>query len=403
MKLIIIIYKFFLSRRYKVEIKNTEILKHNWPVLLLPNHVALIDPQILIVFLYKYLKLSPVASEKFFNVPVLKQIMKAFWTIPIWEMDQWSDAEKVKAVFSKVSEAMKEGKNILIYPSWEIYKQGFESIIWKQAVYNIVQNMSENTKVIWLKQSGLWGSMWSRAWDDWKTGFFTLFWKSVFYTIVNLIFFVPKRKVNIELEDISKQINLYKKMSLLEFNKYLESFYNRTVIIPSQPSLKSKGRSQIFIEKVNFIKHYRFYNNVKNRKEIEVIKWSLAELNNIKNHDLSKIDEKIKNKIIEKISAIKEIDINIPSQPSLKSKGRSKINEKSKLIVDLFFDSLDLAEIKSFVAGNFPWASNPPIWDLKTVWDLIIMAVGQSDNIEEIKKCEWQSFWKKGDLRENIV
>jgi len=40
--------------------------------------VALVDPQILMVFLNKYLKLSPVASELFFNIPVLKQIMKYF-------------------------------------------------------------------------------------------------------------------------------------------------------------------------------------------------------------------------------------------------------------------------------------------------------------------------------------
>jgi len=74
----------------------------------------------------------------------------------------------------------------------------------------------------------------------------------------------------------------------------------------------------------------------------------LKELNNIKNHDLSKIDQKIKDSIIEKISLIKEIE-------------KSNITENSKLVIDLFFDSLDLAEIKSFVAGNFKDSSNPPI------------------------------------------
>gem|GEM_PF-5542177 len=63
-------------------------------------------------------------------------------------------------------------------------------------------------------------------------------------------------------------------------------------------------------------------------------------MKNTKNHDLSQIDEKIKNKIIEKIVLIKEID-------------KKNILENSKLIVDLFFDSLDLAEIKSFVQANF--------------------------------------------------
>ncbi len=392
MKIIILIYKFFLKRRYKLEIKNTEILKHNWPVLLLPNHVALVDPQILITFLDKYLNLSPVASEKFFNVPILKQIMTALETIPIWEMEAWADTEKVKKVFNDVTKALKNWKNILIYPSWEIYKQGFESIIWKQAVYNIVKNMPENTKVVGLRQKWLWWSMWSKAYNWGKTGFFALFWKWVFYVFANLIFFVPKRKVNLEFEDITKQINLYKNMSLWEFNSFLEDFFNTNPlkIIPSQPSLKPKGRSNKFEEKATFVKHFWFYNDVKNKKEPEIIEWSLKDLKNTKNHDLSQIDEKIKNKIIEKIVLIKEID-------------KKNILENSKLIVDLFFDSLDLAEIKSFVQANFSWSSNTPITDLKTVWDLIIMAVGQSENVEKMKNCEWKKFNEKGNLLDKLV
>jgi len=383
MKIIILIYKFFLARRYKVEIKNLEILKHNWPVLLLPNHVALIDPQILMTFLNNYIKLSPVASEKFFEVPVLKQVMKAVWTIPIWEMDAWADKEKVKKVFDEVVKALKNGKNILIYPSGEIYKQGFESIIWKQSVYNIAKNMPENTKVVWLRQRGLWGSMWSKAWDAGKTWFFSLFFKWVFIVFANLIFFVPKRKVNIELEDITKQINLYKNMSLGEFNKYLENFYNT-------PLLNKEGQG-VFSEPINYIKHYFYFNDVKNKKAPEIIPGSLADLENTKKLDLSEIDDGVKNKIFEKIAEMKP-----HPNPLLKGEG-------TNLILDLFFDSLDLAEIKSFVQANFPWSSNPPITDLKTVWDLIIMAVWKSENVEELKPCNWQKWEGKGDLVEKIV
>lgn len=178
--------------------------------------------------------------------------------------------------------------------------------------------------------------------------------------------------MKIELEDISSQINLYKNMSLLEFNKYLENFYNKN-----------------WEEKINYIKHYFFYNNVKNKIKPEIITWSLEELNKTKNHDLSKIDEKTKNKIFKKIALQKEVWLD-------------KINEKSNLITDLYFDSLDLAEIKSFISWNFNWASNPPIWDLKSVWDLLIMALWQSDNVEEMKKCEWWEFGIRGDLLEKL-
>jgi len=386
MKLIILIYKFFLARRYKLEIKNTEILKHNWPVLLLPNHVALIDPQILITFLYKYLKLSPVASEKFFNVPILKQVMQAVWTIPIWEISAWANSEEVKKVFGDIVKALENWKNVLIYPSWEIYKQGFEVIRWKQAVYNIVKNMPENTRVIGLRQRWLWGSMWSKAWNWWKTGFFTLFWKWVFYIFANLIFFVPKRKVNIELEDITDQINTYKNMDLNSFNWFLENFYNKIPL--SQPF--PQGEKGVFIEKANFIKHYFYYNDVKNKKEPEIIEWSLKDLENTKNVDLSTISQETKDVVFEKIAGIKEIDI-------------SNIDENKNLVIDLYFDSLDMAEIKSFIQVKFPWSSNPPITDLKSVWDLLIMAEWKSDNEEELKDCNWQKWEEKGELVEKII
>jgi hypothetical protein len=43
--------------------------------LILPNHEALVDPRILIAFLGKYIIASPVASENYYNLPVLKQVM----------------------------------------------------------------------------------------------------------------------------------------------------------------------------------------------------------------------------------------------------------------------------------------------------------------------------------------
>jgi hypothetical protein len=42
---------------------------------LLPNHIALVDPRILISYLGQYIIASPVASENYYNLPVLKQVM----------------------------------------------------------------------------------------------------------------------------------------------------------------------------------------------------------------------------------------------------------------------------------------------------------------------------------------
>ncbi len=386
MKIILFLVRLIHSLRYRVKISWEENLEHSWPLLILPNHVALVDPRILISFLGKYVSVSPVASEKYYNKPGMRQIMNLVWTVPIWEMSAWAKKEDVEKVFAQVVKELWNWKNILIYPSGQIYRQWFESIKWKQSVYNITKLMPENTKVIWIRDRGLWGSMWSMAWDNGKTWFGMLYLKSVWYVLANFIFFVPKREVTLEIEDITAQIQNYKNMSLNEMNWFLESFYNKQ----SPHSVSPNGREvEQYVEDINYIPHYFYYNDVKNRVEPEMIDGSLAELNATKNHDLSKIDDTIKNEIISKIWEIKEIS-------------SKNILEDSNLVIDLFLDSLDLAEIKSFVQANFEWASNPPIGDLKTVWDLIIMAVGQSENVEDMKKCEWKVFWKSEDLRETI-
>ena len=59
------------------------------------------------------------------------------------------------------------------------------------------------------------------------------------------------------------------------------------------------------------------------------------------------------------------------------------------MVLDCFFDSLDMAELKSAVQSAFKNASNPPLLDLKTVWDVALMAMWQSIADEELKPCNW--------------
>jgi len=374
MKIVLLIVRMVLSLRYKVFITWEEHLKHDGPVFILPNHVALIDPRILLSTLSRYIKVSPVASELYYNKPVLKQVMDLVGTVPIWEMTKWADAETVKKVFQQIVDALKNGKNILIYPSGQLYRQWFESIKWKQSAYHICNLMPENTKIIWIRTNWLWWSIWSKSWDNGDTGFWKAYLRSIWYVLANLIFFVPKRKISIELQDITKDIHTYRKKTLNEFNIFLETFYNKD------------GE-----EKISYLPHYFYYNDVKGRKKPRIITWSEEQLNMVEEHDISNIDKNTIKQIQKKISEIKSIQV-------------SEISDNSKLILDLYFDSLDTAEIKSYIQANFSWASNSPITDLKTVSDLYIMAIWESRNEEELKKSEWSFSWdkKESNLYEEI-
>jgi hypothetical protein len=78
--------------------------------------------------------------------------------------------------------------------------------------------------------------------------------------------------------------------------------------------------------------------------------------------DLTWIDEDIIKSIIKQLAFIKEID-------------SKNIHTNSNLILDLYFDSLDLAEIKLYILNSYKNAKNTPILKLKIVWDLVLMSV----------------------------
>ncbi|MCP4522739.1 MAG: 1-acyl-sn-glycerol-3-phosphate acyltransferase, partial [Candidatus Gracilibacteria bacterium] len=252
MKILLFIARRILSLRYSVSIQGTEKLSHEGPILLLSNHVALVDPRILISFLGKYIPVSPVASEKYYNKPGLKQVMDLVGTVPIGEVSAGAGSDEVSKTFSRIIDALGSGKNILIYPSGQIYRQNFESIKGKQTAYEIIQSMPKNTKVIGIRQSGLWGSIWSMAWDNGKTSFGGIYLKSIWYVLANGIFFVPKRKVDIQIEDITETIKTHSHVN--ECNNFLEEFYN----------------NENLSEDV-FLKHYFYFNDVKNKELPEVI------------------------------------------------------------------------------------------------------------------------------------
>jgi long-chain-fatty-acid--[acyl-carrier-protein] ligase len=69
---------------------------------------------------------------------------------------------------------------------------------------------------------------------------------------------------------------------------------------------------------------------------------------------------------------------------------QGEIMVSTNFVLDLYFDSLDMAELKTSVVSAFPEASNPPLLDLKAVGDVILMAMGKSPSIEQLKPCDWE-------------
>jgi 1-acyl-sn-glycerol-3-phosphate acyltransferase len=78
---------FLLKVRYKVDLKNLESIDEKSNYLVLPNHVAWVDPVIIRSHLRPYIKIRPVVTSDFSKNPALSRIFKLMQTVTIEEMD----------------------------------------------------------------------------------------------------------------------------------------------------------------------------------------------------------------------------------------------------------------------------------------------------------------------------
>ena len=340
-----------------------ELLDSEWSKLILPTHVALMDPVIIFGYLWKKKSLSPVVTEDYYNIPVLKTLFKSVGAIPIPDLTKNSKELDASAIVKNIKEALDNDHNILLYPQWALARQGFQSIVGKKTAYMIAQDAPKDTKILTVTIRGLWGSRSSWAWT-WKAPNLALFaLKGLWFILWNLFFFVPKRKVEIEINDSTALLHKVEKKWLDAFNQELEKIYNAK-----------------WEEKLNYMTGLCWYNTTKNHKEPAVIQWSIKDLKRTAFDWKADIPADVLNKIT---AIVKKI----------KPEFTWKIDLSTNLILDCFFDSLDMAELKSTVQSAFSDASNPPLLDLKTVGDVAMMAIGQSATTEEMKPCEWKYSW----------
>jgi long-chain-fatty-acid--[acyl-carrier-protein] ligase len=246
-KIIALNVRLLLRFRYKILVKGSNVLQNNSPVFILPNHQALIDPVILVSHLYRYTTVTPVISEKYYDIPLAKLLFRRLGAIRVSDLESGSrDTQVLKVITRSVIKGLKRGKNIVLYPSGQIAGQGYEKIFNKKSAYHVVRKLPDDTQIVGVRITGLWGSMFSKARTGKSPNFFVQLLKGLIYILANLFFLVPKRTVMLEFEDLTTSAKNVASEGQKSFNNYLEEFYNL------------RGEEQVL-----FLKHY-FYSLKKN-------------------------------------------------------------------------------------------------------------------------------------------
>lgn len=151
------LFRFVLARRYDITIIGLEHLKQSGSKMIMPNHPGLIDPIIVFSYLSEHIELSPVVTETYYNKPILHSLFKSVQAVPMGDLARGTgDIAEVSRTFSGIVDGLENGKNILLYPSGQIYSQDFESVIGKKSVYEVITRTNTETRFIAIQTKGIW-------------------------------------------------------------------------------------------------------------------------------------------------------------------------------------------------------------------------------------------------------
>jgi len=229
-KSVAMIFRRALSLRYKIIISGKSLLWSDCPKLFLPNHQSLVDPIIIISEIFKYQKVSPAVSATYFKNKLFRFILKQINAIPVTDLERTGnrDTNVLEKMLDDILFALSSGRNALIYPSGQLSQQQEEKIKNKQGVYRLIPLLPSEVKIIGIRVNGLWGSSWSRAATGKTPDFMHIFWKSVLFLVKHGIFFSPRRKVFLELSDITTMVKKNAAtLNRYSFNSKLENFFNK--------------------------------------------------------------------------------------------------------------------------------------------------------------------------------
>jgi long-chain-fatty-acid--[acyl-carrier-protein] ligase len=232
MFLLLLFVRLLVSLRYRIEVRGLECLipgqfKRQGGILFLPNHPAEIDPVLLEMILWKPFRPRALVVEHFYNLKGFKFFMDLVGAMPLPAMDTvvstWR-AKKVEKQFHTIASALKGRNNFLIYPSGRLKHTGIELIGGASFVHRLIGEVPE-ANVVLIRTTGLWGSSFSRALTGASPDFGRVLFGCAKILLKNGIFFARRRHVLIELELPPEDFPW--QGSRLEFNRFLENWYNR--------------------------------------------------------------------------------------------------------------------------------------------------------------------------------
>ncbi len=229
-KVLAYLYSYLISLRYDVHVEGISLLQTKGGKLFLSNHQALVDPQILIPIIFKIKPIRPILIDDYLKIPLVGAFINIMNPIPVSNpLTGKRDIQLLDRMSHAIMQALDANEQVLLYPSGQLTVNGLEIIKNKKSAHHIISLLTNDTRIIGVRISGLWGSSWSKSGNGKTPNLILCFLKGFVILFFNLFFFTPRRKVYITFEDITDYAKSNVSFGRDKFNLALESFFNKSL------------------------------------------------------------------------------------------------------------------------------------------------------------------------------
>ena len=159
------IVRFVLHLHYDVRTTGMDCMYDGRVHLVLPNHPAFIDPLILFSECGD-IPLRPMSDERFFRNRLFRKVLNMADAVPVPDLEKTHDrehgAEQARQLTDIALNALREGKEMVFYPSGHVKLVDKEIIGNRRLAYEVCRQLPEGVEVVMVRTRGLEKSRWSK-------------------------------------------------------------------------------------------------------------------------------------------------------------------------------------------------------------------------------------------------
>jgi acyl-CoA synthetase (AMP-forming)/AMP-acid ligase II/1-acyl-sn-glycerol-3-phosphate acyltransferase/acyl carrier protein len=351
-----------LFLRYRVEVRGLAEIRRRGDtgILFLPSHLALIDPIILSVALDPAFHPGSVADEYQISHPLVRFVARLFGAraLPNMERQGLVAMEATRTALDETITALRAGENLLFYPAGRLRHGRLEELRAASGT-DILVRAAADARVVLVRQTGLWGSSFSRGFTGELPHFWPTVWRGAKRLLLSGLFFAPRRRVLIELVEPEEFPRQAGRMAI---NRYLEEFYNarapHNTYVPYTPWEKGSTRE---------------------------------------------LPEPAARRIAGDVTEVPQATRQIVLDELARLTGRTRIGLDDRLAHDLGLDSLAAAELVLWLEKEFGFSVGTPE-SLVTVSDVVLAASGKGISALEADVRRASGAWiAEGEARHGRV